>query len=50
MIDIKRNQYLVITMDGLTIIRADDDEEAAWAALDISHAQSSHLIDVINYD
>ena len=50
MIDIKRNQYLVITMDGLTIIQADDDEEAAWTALDISHVQSSHLIDVINYD
>ena len=50
MIDYQRNQYIVITLDGLTIIKAVDDEEAAWSALDISQDQSSPLIDVIPYD
>lgn len=46
----KENRYLVITSDGLYFIQADDCEEAAWSALDIAQDQSSHLIDVINYE
>lgn len=42
--------YLIITSHGFTHIKAADDEEAAWAALDISQAQSSFLIDIIPYE
>ena len=50
MINSQRNQYIVVTLDGLTIIKAIDDEEAAYVALAISQDQSSPLIDVIPYD
>ena len=46
----KENRYLIITSDGLYFIQADDSEEAAWTALDITQGQSSQLIDVINYE
>lgn len=42
--------YLVITSHGFTYLKAVDDEEAAWSALDLSQAQSSFLIDIIPYE